>query len=91
MIQIKDILNKIEKFHTQRGFQTFIFFNKYWNNPEAIALACNFIKKETLAQVISSEFCEISKNTFPHRTPPMAASDNLHEGDIFFLTLFAID
>ena len=24
----------------------------------------NFIKKETLAQVFSSEFCEISKNTF---------------------------
>ena len=26
--------------------------------------ACNFIKIETLAQVFSSEFCEISKNTF---------------------------
>ena len=26
--------------------------------------ACNFIKKETLAQVFSSEFCETSKNTF---------------------------
>ena len=26
--------------------------------------ACNFIKKETLAQVLSCEFCEISKNTF---------------------------
>ena len=25
---------------------------------------CKFIKKETLAQVISSEFCEIFKNTF---------------------------
>ena len=25
--------------------------------------ACNFIKKETLAQVFSCEFCEISKNT----------------------------
>ena len=28
------------------------------------AKACNFVKKETLAQVFSSEFCEISKNTF---------------------------
>ena len=28
------------------------------------ALARNFIKKETLAQVFSCEFCEISKNTF---------------------------
>ena len=26
--------------------------------------ACNFINKETLAQVFSCEFCEISKNTF---------------------------
>ena len=26
--------------------------------------ACNFIKKETLAQVFSCELCEISKNTF---------------------------
>ena len=25
--------------------------------------ACNFIKKETLAQLFSCEFCEISKNT----------------------------
>ena len=28
------------------------------------ALASNFIKKETLAQMFSCEFCEISKNTF---------------------------
>ena len=26
--------------------------------------ACNFIKKEILAQVFSCEFCEISKSTF---------------------------
>ena len=31
--------------------------------------ACNFIKKETLAQVFSCQFCEISKNTFSYRTP----------------------
>ena len=36
--------------------------------------ACNFIKKEALAQVFSCEFCEISKNTFSYRTPPVAAS-----------------
>ena len=28
------------------------------------AQACNFIKRETLAQVFSREFCEISKNTY---------------------------
>ena len=26
--------------------------------------ACNFIEKETLAQVFSQKFCEISKNNF---------------------------
>ena len=36
--------------------------------------ACNFIKKETLAQVFSCEFCEISNNTYCYRTPLMAAS-----------------
>ena len=30
--------------------------------------ACNFIKKETLAQVFSCEFCLISKNTFLQNT-----------------------
>ena len=38
------------------------------------ASACNFIKKETLAQVFFCEFCEISKNTFSYRTAPVAAS-----------------
>ena len=34
-----------------------------------VAQACNFIKKETLAQVFSCEYCEIPKNTFFYRTP----------------------
>ena len=38
------------------------------------AEACNFIKKENLAQVFSSDFCEIAKNGFSFRTPPVAAS-----------------
>ena len=38
-----------------------LFFNKVAGlRPEA----CNLIKKETLAQVFSFEFCEISKSTF---------------------------
>ena len=36
--------------------------------------ACNFIKKETLAQVFSCEFCETFKNNSSHRTAPVAAS-----------------
>ena len=39
--------------------------------------ACNFIKKETLTQVFSCEFCEISKNTFFYRTPLVSAFANL--------------
>ena len=35
----------------------------------------NFIKKETLAQVFSCEFYDVSKNTFSYRVPP---------GDCFF-------
>ena len=37
-------------------------------------LILNRVKKETLAQVFSCEFCEISKSTFFHRTPLVAAS-----------------
>ena len=33
-----------------------------------------FIKKETLAQVFTCEYCDISKNTFSYRTPPVDAS-----------------
>ena len=39
--------------------------------------ACNFIKKETLAQLFSYEFCQIYKNTCYHRTPRVAASGAL--------------
>ena len=35
-----------------------LFFNKFARQ------ACNFIKKETLVQEFSCEFCEIFKNTF---------------------------
>ena len=38
------------------------------------AEACNFMKKKDSAEVLSCEFCEISKNTFSYRTPPVAAS-----------------
>ena len=47
------------------------------NVPESLfseTEACNFIKKETLAQEFSCEFCEIAKNTFSYRKPPVAAS-----------------
>ena len=34
----------------------------------------NVIKKETLAQVFSCEFCKISKSTFSYKTPTVTAS-----------------
>ena len=40
---------------------------------QAQAQACNFTKKETLVQVFSCEFFEISKNTFSCRTFPVTA------------------
>ena len=44
------------------------------NRPQA----CNFIKKDSLAQVFSCQFFEISKNTFFYRIPPVAASVTGH-------------
>ena len=41
---------------------------------QAEAEACNFIKKENLAQMFTCEICEISKNTFFYWTPPVAVS-----------------
>ena len=53
----KGALKNFAKFtgkHLCRG----LFFNKVAGG------ACNFIKKETLAQLFSCEFCEICKNLF---------------------------
>ena len=36
---------------------------------------CNFIKKETLAQVFSGEFCQVFKNTYFKEHLRTAASD----------------
>ena len=56
----KSVLGNFAKFTGKHQCQS-LFFNKVVGlRPEA----CNFIKKEALAQVFSCEFCEISKNTF---------------------------
>ena len=60
----KGILRNLAKFTGKHLWQS-LFFNKL----------AGLIEKETLAQVFSCEFCQISKNTFSCRTPPMAASD----------------
>ena len=62
----KGVLRNFVKFTAKHLCQS-LFFNKFTGQ------ACNFIKKETLAQVFSCEFSEISKNNFSYRTP-LAAS-----------------
>ena len=51
--------------------------------------ACNFIKKQTLTQVISCEFCQIFKNTFFYRIPPVAASSNISGYNQLVLSIHA--
>ena len=63
----KGVLRNFAKF-TGKTCARVSFFNK------VAGKVCNFIKKESLAQVFSCEFCEISKNTFFYRTPLVAAS-----------------
>ena len=48
-----------------------IFPHSDWDN---FSSACNFIEKETLAQLLSCKFWEIFRNTFYYRTPLVAAS-----------------
>ena len=55
----KGALRNFAKF-TGKHLRQRLFFNK--------------VKKESLAQVFSCEFCKISKNNFFYRTPPVAAS-----------------
>ena len=45
-------------------------FLKIWQNSQENTCVCNFIKKETLAHVLSCEFCEMFKNTFFTEHPP---------------------
>ena len=42
-------------------------------NKVAGLSVCNFIKKETPAQMFSCEYCKNFKNSFLYRTSPVAA------------------
>ena len=68
----KGVLRNFEKL-TRKHLCGSLFFDK--------VAGLNLIKKKTLAQVFSCQFCEISKNTFSYRRPPVAAAD-------FFKCLF---
>ena len=84
MFYKKDVLRNFAKFTGKHLCQR-LFLNKVAGlRPKA----CNFIKKKFLAQVFSCEFCEISKNTFFHRTPLVDASERCRSFSYFLLQLF---
>ena len=62
-----------EEFAKFQG-KKFKHINRRQKQSSGGVLQKSFIKKETLEQVLSCEFCEISKSTFFYRTPPVAAS-----------------
>ena len=64
----KDVLRNFTKFTGKHLCQD-LFFNKV-----AGLRPVTLLKKETLTQVFSCEFCEISKSTFSHRTPLVSTS-----------------
>ena len=63
----KSVLRNFAKFIGKHLCQS-LFFNKVEGS------ACNAVKKESLVRGFSCEFCKISKNTFSHRTLPVAVS-----------------
>ena len=52
------------------------FFNKV-TGLVCTGLVCNFVKKETFAQVFSGKFCKVFKNTFFTEYLWEIASDNI--------------
>ena len=66
----KGVLRNFAKF-TGKHLCQVLFYNKV-AGPEPAAL----LKKETLAQVFSYEFCEISENTFSQNTSERLLLDN---------------
>ena len=67
-----------------RGSRQEVFCKK------GVLKACNFIKEETLAQVFSCEFCEVSKNTFFHITPLVAVSERRYSAWITWIYLHCL-
>ena len=46
---------------------------------ETLSDSCNLIKKETMAELFSCDFCEIFKDTFFYRTTSFAASVKIYQ------------
>ena len=75
----KGVLRNFAKFTGKYLCQS-LFFNK------VARAACNFIKKETVAQVFSCKFSEISKNTFltEHLRRTASVAPQKHQKTTYF-------
>ena len=51
-----------------------VFLEISQNSQKNTCASLFFIKQEALAQLFSYEFCGISRNVFPYKNPPVAAS-----------------
>ena len=66
---------RIRRSSQQRCSVKKLFLEISQNSQKNTCARVSFLKKR-LAQVISYEFCEISKNIFPYRIPLLAASED---------------
>ena len=58
----------------------------FFNKKTSKAPACNVIKKETLSQAFSCEFCKISKNNFfTEHFRPTASGDEQLPNDLVYI------
>ena len=83
MLCKKGVLRNFVKFTGKHLCQSLLF------NKVAGPRPATLLKKETLAQVLSYGFYEISKNTFFYRTPLVAASKfilDLHQCNNFHIS-----
>ena len=70
MYSVKNVL-----FENSQNSQENTFVRVSFLHKVASLRPATLLKKETLAQVFSCEFCKISKNTFLKGTPLVAASE----------------
>ena len=68
-----DLFPKAEEFsHRCSIKKVFLEISQKSQGNTCNSFLINYVKKEALAQVLSCKFCEISKNTFFHRTSLVA-------------------
>ena len=77
----KNVFLEILQISRKTPLREYFFDNVAGLRPKPKPKACKSIKRETLAQLFSSEICEISKNTFSYKTLPLAASGQIDQDE----------